>query len=640
MAAKLNPKAEVEAAKAAMKAGDLAQAQARLEAVLARFPAHATARKLMARLARAGAAPARLDQAQIDQAVGLLRAGNPAGAEPLLRGLTRLAPGHAGLANLLGIALAQQEKVAESVKVFATAHRLAPQDAEIRGNLGGALLAAGKPAEALPHLEAAARATPPVVTAIKNLGDALHALRRSDEGLAAIDRALALAPDYVNAWQSKAIILRDLCFGDEALAAVEKALALAPQDLELRLLKAGIEAESDREEEAIATLRAILADHPDHGEARYRLGVLLSGLGQMDEAEATLRSVCTDLRRWAEPFRSLANIARLDAADPLVAAAIAAHDDPATPTAERMHLAFGLSKALWRADSARAWDYLHEGNRLRRAQFSYSTEETRREFGVIRKAFCAARMAPIAQARAEADGGGEEFIFILGMMRSGTTLLEDMLARHPAIAGAGERTILGMTLADRYDEWRASDMEFVAKLADRYRANLARHLARAPHVTDKMPGNFRFIGLIHAMFPRARILHMVRAPRDVLLSNYREYFVGGANKHVYDLRELAEYYLLYRELMEFWRAEFPGLVHDVVYEDLVADPEGQIRGVLDHLGLAFDPAVLDRSTARRLVLTASVAQVRQQIYSSSVGGWRAHAAQLAPMLEVLDAAGV
>ena len=635
--AKFDAKAAIAAAKAAMKAGDAAAALAQVEAVLARFPGHSTAKGLLSKLQRAGATPARLTQADVDRAVAQLQSGDFAGAELALRGLVRLAAGEAILHNLLGVALAQQGKAEDAIKAFSAARRLRPADAEIRGNLGGALTTAGRPAEALPHLEAAAAAQPGNAMVQKNLGDALHMLGRSDEALGCFDRAIGLSPGYLNALVSKSGVLRDMLRGPEALAVVVAGLDLDPAYLDLRLMKAKIEADSDREHDAIATYRAVLADHPDLVDERYRLAVMLTTFGEMDEAEALLRDCLARRPGAMEPFRTLTTVRKLAADDPAVLRAAEVLADADAADEDRMHAAFGLSRVyLATGPKDAAFAALHTANRLRRKTLTYSTAETDREFAAIRRAFSAKRVAELAD---DAQAGGEH-IFIVGMYRSGTTLMEDIIGRHSAVAPAGERAIISSLTRAEYAAWETADATWLANFRARYRANLAPFLARADRVTDKLPANFRFIGLLRAAFPKATIIHMMREPRDVLWSNYREMFVDDGNGFVYDLKELGEYYVRYHGLMDFLWAEFPGQFLDVRYEDLVADTEAQARRVLDHAGLGWEGAVLERGTTGQSVKTASVAQVRGSIYSSSVGGWRKYEDELRPMLEVLDAAGL
>jgi len=183
------------------------------------------------------------------------------------------------------------------------------------------------------------------------------------------------------------------------------------------------------------------------------------------------------------------------------------------------------------------------------------------------------------------------------------------------------------------------ERKWIVETGDDYCQKLRLAGLNAPRVTDKMPMNFRHIGLIKTVFPDAKIVHMTRDPRDSCLSNYKQYFDTGGNQYVYDLRELGAFYVMYRDLMDHWHAQFPGEIHDCSYESLVGDPETQSRQLLDYCELEWEDAVLTFHTSKRAVRTASVSQVRNEIYTTSVQSWRRYETQLAPLINVISAAG-
>jgi hypothetical protein len=282
-------------------------------------------------------------------------------------------------------------------------------------------------------------------------------------------------------------------------------------------------------------------------------------------------------------------------------------------------------------------EYL-EGNRLYRRLIRYSTESQRRYLEELRRGF-----GPEFMRRSTGDPS-ELPVFIVGMPRSGTSLVEQVLAGHGAVHGGGELTLLS-------DAWRRHlgprfAVDFAAgvaampdaelrAVAGEYLAGLRALAPRASRVTDKMPSNFMQLGLIHALFPGARIVHCRRDPVDTCVSCFTNLFRNG-QLFSYDLKELGEFYRLYAEQMEYWRGVLPaGTMLELDYEELVQDLESGARRLVAHCGLAWDPACLDFHTAERAVQTASAWQVRQPVYRSSVQRGRRYADELGPLLEAL-----
>jgi Sulfotransferase family len=251
----------------------------------------------------------------------------------------------------------------------------------------------------------------------------------------------------------------------------------------------------------------------------------------------------------------------------------------------------------------------------------------------------------LIDARRNAGEPSARPVFIVGMMRSGTTLVEQILASHPRVFPGGEMKHFAAAVEGVCNKIgsAASFPDLVADMADAnfrdigasYTAAISSLAPDAAHITDKMPSNFIFAGFIHLALPNAVIIHTVRNPVDTCLSCFSKLFSGQQN-HTYDLAELGRYHRRYQALMGHWHAVLPaGRILDVRYEELVADPEGQARRILAHCGLDWDPRCLDFHQTERAVRTASAAQVRQPIYASSVGRSRLYAPFFGPLLAEL-----
>ena len=307
-----------------------------------------------------------------------------------------------------------------------------------------------------------------------------------------------------------------------------------------------------------------------------------------------------------------------------------------------MHLRFALGKAyddLQRYDEA--FDNLEQGCAIKRRSSVYNEGETLRLVERI-KSVVTRSVVELLQGHGVA---GAQPIFVLGMPRSGTTLIEQIIASHPEVTGAGELREVNDALGE-FRMGRASRTPYpelmgdlnpaeLAKFGQKYLERALRHAPAAARFTDKMPTNFFFLGLIRLAMPNAKIIHVNRNPVDTCLSCYSKLFSGEVN-YTYDLSELGRYYRAYHGLMQHWRTVLPaGSFLDVQYEDVVSDIETQARRILDYCGLTWDAHVLDFHLNERPIKTASTAQVRQPIYRSSMGRWRHYEKHLGPLLHEL-----
>jgi hypothetical protein len=301
-----------------------------------------------------------------------------------------------------------------------------------------------------------------------------------------------------------------------------------------------------------------------------------------------------------------------------------------------MSLHFALGKAyLDYGDSAAAFGHLDQGNAMKRSTITYDPAAASRWLQSVASGFDQQLLECFKDAGAQSAMP----IFIVGMPRSGTTLIEQILASHPAVQGAGELKLLsqiGDSFGGLPQLLDGITAERLHQMGDHYADKVALLADGRAHVVDKMPANFIYAGLIRLILPNARIIHARRNPVDTCLSCYSKLF-AGEQSFTYDQAELGRFYRDYDVLMAHWRQVLPGSHFlEVTYEDVVDDIEAQARRMLDFLGLPWDPACLSFYETRRPVRTASVNQVRQPIYKTSAGRWRTHADNLGPLLEELE----
>lgn len=509
------------------------------------------------------------------------------------------------------------------------------RDAEAGLRLAELYRATGRGEQALPILSTVAALERLAPATLNMLGIAWHRLGCLPEAKQAFERALQLRAGAVDVRYNLGLVLRDLGQAREAGDCFAKVLDARPDNPQA-LLQFGIALrEAHRLQAALEVFQRVATAAPGSAEVQRYLALTYVDLGQID---AAIR--CWEKALELEPNCSLSHLrlSHLRKRGHDIAALEAAHAR-ATQPADRIHIAFALGKALEDAgEYDRAFGYLLEGNQLKRRQFRYSLDEWRAFFDELKDIFD----ADFLQQQAEAGVQDDTPIFIVGMPRSGSSLVEQILASHSAVFGAGELKLLPQLCADGarrrgrpfpgyFREMSESDW---AGLGREYLDALRQRSPDTPRITDKLPENFRFIGAIHCALPRARIVHCRRDPLDNCWSMFKNLFAEG-HPYCYDLEELGRFYRYYQDLMQHWHAVLPGSIYDVDYEKLVADPEREIAALLAWCQLPFEQRCVDFHRNERAVATMSAAQVKQPIHRDSVASWTHFRGHLEPLVRQL-----
>ncbi len=549
---------------------------------------------------------------------------------------------HFNLAHVLRV----QGKLDEAIAECREAIRLNPDYAEAHSGLGVLLCEQGKLDEAVDPYRHAIRIEPNYPEAHSNLGIALQVQGKLKEAIAAHRQAIRLSPDNAEAHSNLGTALREQGKLDEAVAAHREAIRIRPDDADGYSRLGRALHEQNKMEEAADAFRRAIALKPEFVEAYNNLGLALRALGRLPEARAALEQAVRLAPRNAKFQRNLSEISHFASGDARLAGMERLAQDSASLSVEdRIELHFALGKAyddLGRhAEAFRQW---LDGNALKRKQTTYDEAATLEALESMRAAFT----PDMIGTRQNVGQPSAVPIFIVGMPRSGTTLVEQILASHPQVFGGGElphfiaavnemQAAFGASTSFSQAVSRMTDADF-RSLGARYLAETAQLAPGAARITDKMPSNFRFAGLIHLALPNATIIHTVRDPVDTCLSCFSKLF-ATEQSHTFDLAELGRYYRHYQALMAHWHSVLPtGRILEVRYEDVVADLEGQAHRIVAHCGLAWDERCLAFHQTERPVRTASAVQVRQPIYNKSVGRWRVHEPFLAPLLAELGMA--
>ena len=456
-----------------------------------------------------------------------------------------------------------------------------------------------------------------------------------------LKRAVELSPDYARAWVDLANAQQQLEDFEAAMASARKVIELTPGQAEAWMLLAGVVGAAGRHEEAIETYEKVLELAPGRATALCGMAHHLKTIGRGREAIARYRDAIAAQETHAEAYWSLANLKTFRFSDAEVAAMHALLERESLEDEARAQLnnALGLEYEA-RRDYDTAFVHFEQCNIIRRRHETYDPVDTEETTDRVIEHFPAARFDA---------GGGPEVeptpIFVVGLPRSGSTLIEQILSSHSKVEGTHELHDLSRVIRATRSRAPGSPpfpevfRKFGAggwgRLGRQYIESTAKFRSGAAFFVDKNPNNFIFAGVIRLSMPNAKIINALRHPLDSCFGSYKQLFASG-QPFSYDLTELGEYYLQYRRLMDHWHAVMPGFVLDVHYENVVADLEGEVRRMLDFCGLPFEEGCLDFHATERAVKTASSEQVRRPIYSSSVDLWRHYESHLDMLIEVLE----
>ena len=637
-----------------------------------------------------------------------MRSGDAQLAAELCRSALSEYPTDAKIRCLLGTALVRLRKFDEAEEQLRKADAVLPDIPKVHRELGNALLGQGRGAEAIECFKRVVALTPDKAVAHSDLSIALSKLGRDEEARQALDESFRLqperqelfeaaehhragrfkeaelvyrevlrkdpgnvsatrllgsvatelgryrlavrllrnatkmAPEFFGAWTDLARALLEKEDFDESQKALDQAIRLEPELPYPRMLLGNLLTKAGRYEEAAEAFKVALQKQPDHGGSLAGLGHVLKTIGLQDEAVETYRDCIRTHPAFGEAYWSLANLKTFRFTDDEIEVMERHVDDERLPEETRINFHFALGKAYEDGgDFARAFSSYDRGNATRRMNESYDPVQTETIHDRIIETFTADFFED-NMGTGDPDGAP---IFIVGLPRSGSTLIEQILASHSQVDGTHELPDLARVIrtinqrrpdgASYPEAMRHFEREELADLGRQYLESTRWHRRGKPYFTDKMPNNFACVGLLQLILPNAKIINARRHPLDSCMGSYKQLFFRG-QAFTYDLIELGEYYLQYQRLMDHWNRVLPGLVLDVHYEELVMEQDAQTRRLLAHCGLPWEEGCLRFYETNRAVNTASSEQVRQPIYRGSINSWRRFEPQLAPLIEVLE----
>lgn len=580
--------------------------------------------------------------------------------------------------NNLGIVRFESGAYDQAVEAYRKAIVLQPAFPEAYNNLGNALRKLGQLEEASEAYHAALGYREIYPEAYNNLGTLLRELHKPEQAEHAIRKAITQNPRYIEAYNNLAAIYFTEEKDVDALRQLAEALKVDPQNSRSLLLTARIQArrhnydlaeracgnvlaaepenaealtvlgsikhELDQFDEALDLLGKAVAVEPPASEAFYYHGVCLKSVGRLDEAKEQLLKALELNGSMYGAYANLNDLVDFSKEKTLfetIANIMETVEDQRSPSLLPLHYAYG--KALEdNKQFEKALNHYIVGGQMKRSQLAYEEDEIFKFFDDIKQAFPAELFAN----RPFAGLSEDRPLFIVGMPRSGSTLVEQIVSSHKDVYGAGEVKHFAQALhrlRDRFpalSRFPAMTEELAQKqfeiLGESYLEALVKPAGDAKRVTDKLLTNYFFVGILHLLFPNAKFINTRRNPVDTCLSGFTKLFKDDM-PHSYDLGELGRYYRQYDALMKHWESVLPaGTMKVLEYEQVVADTEASARDLIDFIGLDWDDACLAFHRSKRPVKTASVAQVRKPIYKTSVERWKKYGAGLQPLIDAID----
>jgi len=545
---------------------------------------------------------------------------------------------HSGALLILGWIAHQQHKFEEAVERYQQYLDIKPKDAEARYTLGLVLEELQRWEDAIEAYQQVLTINADDVVTIIQLGNVFHTLNRWPKSIALYEQALALQPDNVLVYRHLGASLQKSGQTKKAIKCFEQALSLRPDYVDARIKLAQVLRELGRAEEALAQLEQVIDLKPDETEAHIILALTLRELGQADRAIEQLERQLKTKPDCGALYYHIAMIEPKQELIPVVEKLISGND---LSNRDAVYCHFALGNIFNGGKSYdQAFRHVLEANTLYRETFSYDSKEDSQVIDRLIEVYS----KRFFQRTRQLGSASQLPVFIVGMQKSGSTLVEQIISSHALVYGADElhalttiETSITQQLepANPYPECMSLfDSKMTEVYSTQYLQELTLHCPTAMRISDKLLGNFSRIGLIKTLFPKARIIHCQRNPLDNCISIFFHFF--PELKCSFELKELGRYYLDYQRLMSHWHKLFPGEILNVQYEELVTDQEAISKQLIDYLGLEWDEKCLDFHNNERDVRTSSNIQVRQPMFKNSINRWKPYEKQLQPLIEVLQ----
>ena len=579
-------------------------------------------------------------KAQEDLGTILLNLDRAADALPHLQKARELRPPHAALLNKLAGAHQKLGRIDEADGLRKEASAMSPSQAKL--DEATRLFVSGHFRESEKMAQELVRENPRDVNAALLLARLAINANCFEDAKALLEKIIEMAPRFIAAWHDLGTVLKELHQYEQAVSVLERALELDPRNALTHYYLGAALAMAAQPEKAVGAYQQAVEIDPELTGAHIGLGHVLKTVGDQERGIAAYRRAIELRPNFGETYYSLANLKTFRFSESDIEDMTARLANEQLPVDCRVHFAFSLGKAFEdQKQYDQAFEYYALANQLHRDTIAYDPVQTEVAHQRMREIFSAEFFRSCSERATGCPA--PDPIFILGLPRSGSTLLEQILASHSLVDGTSELPDISM-IAQGLTQPRSGAVfpqcvpdlsdDTLRQLGERYLEQTRRHRAGAPFFTDKMPNNFAYVGFIKTILPNAKIIDARRHPMDSCFGCFKQHFAKGQT-FSYDLFELGEFYLEYHQLMEHWDQVLPGQVLRMQYEEVVDDLEQQVRRLLEFCGLPFEEACVQFHETKRAVRTASSEQVRQPIYRGSVQTWKRYGAHLDGLRDIL-----
>ena len=522
--------------------------------------------------------------------------------------------------NILGLTAAETRDLDLSILAFAKVVELKPNFGGAHNNLGIALKEKGELEEAIQAHKKALDIKPDYADAYYNMGIALREQGNLDEAIETYTKALSIKPDFADAFYNMGNAFKDQGKLEEAIEAYNNALSVKHDYADAFVNMGNVLTDQEKLKEALDAYKKALSTDPDNAKAYVYMGYVLEDQGKLEEAREAYNKALSIKPDNADAHHNLSYIKKYSLEDRQFLQVQELYKSGNLSDDNRCKLSFTLAKMYEDIGMLdQAFNHLFEGNALRKKLLKYSINQDIEIFTRLKET----QPHLLRNSKQVKDGSIKPIpIFILGMPRSGTSLVEQIISSHANVVGAGELKYIAQFGKKLPLDCKSINIEAISEFRQRYLSELSR-LSNGKHfVTDKMPHNFLFIPLICAAFPEAKIVHVQRNAAATCWSNYKYYFARDGLGYCYDLKDVVSYYALYSDLMTLWQSDYGDRIINLNYEKLTTNQESETRKLIDYLGLDWEEACLSPHKNKRIVKTASQQQVRQKVYQGSSEAWR------------------